>query len=88
MYKKPQKTTEAEQEEDEEDAEKEEKALKWLVRKVSSILRTEKRAREMQHSKKGAIQFLASVIQLLESVDRIHELEDEIILASTTSSSP
>lgn len=81
MYKKPQKTTEAEQEEDEEDAEKEEKALKWLVRKVSSILRTEKRAREMQHSKKGAIQFLASVIQLLESVDRIHELEDEIILA-------
>lgn len=83
MYKKPQKSAalELEDAEDDEELEKEEKALNWLVRKISSILRTEKRAREMQHSKKGAIQFLASVIQLLDSVDRIHELEDEIILA-------
>lgn len=35
----------------------------------------------MQHSKKAAIQFLASVIQFVSSKDRLIELEDEIILA-------
>lgn len=35
----------------------------------------------MQHSKKAAIQFLASVIQFTASVERLQELEDEIILA-------
>lgn len=59
----------------------EEKALNWLVRKVSSILRGEKRAREMKHSKKAAIQFLASVIQFVDSVPRLQELQDEIIFA-------
>lgn len=59
----------------------EEKALNWLVRKISSILRTEKRARELQHSKKASIQFLASVIQFVSTVERLQELEDEITFA-------
>lgn len=55
-------------------------ALDWLVQKVSSVLRNEKRAEERKASKQSAIQFLAGVIQLV-SKDRLKDLSYTLIMA-------
>lgn len=54
VYSRPKVTAENDKEEDLEEADEpvNEKALNWLVRKISSVLRSEKRAREVSLSQK------------------------------------
>lgn len=68
--------------EEEEEPEEPERqmALDWLVQKVSSVLRNEKRAEERKASKQSAIQFLAGVIQLVTE-DRLKNLSYTLIMA-------
>lgn len=83
LYKKPAETGVAEEEEElaeENETQVDEPALLWLVRRVSSVLRAEKRAREKLHSKRGAIRFIASAIQF-SSEKSLSIIQEEIILS-------
>ena len=80
-YVKPMTKEEDIDEYEEEQGESEEfSALSWLITKVASVLRNEKRAKEMIVSKRSSIQYLAAVIQITTD-ESLKDLSQDIIMA-------
>ncbi|ANB11042.1 Utp20p [Sugiyamaella lignohabitans] len=79
-FVKPRSSNEDEDEDDDTATEERIPVIRWLIQKISSVLRAEKNFKEMIVSKKASIQLLASIIQLL-SVEKLSEMAEDIIMA-------